>query len=81
MGYQICNAASCGVLEDNLKIIYFPCFDEKLIREYVDKHGKSDIMIAKSLTQEEAHVQATAKYNYDKEAHEYYGKIKKYKKE
>lgn len=38
-------------------------------------------LIAKGLTQNEAHIQATAKYNYDKEAHQYYGKIKKYKKE
>lgn len=33
------------------------------------------------LSQEEAHIKASKKYNYSKEAGEYYAKIKKYKKE
>ena len=33
------------------------------------------------LSQEEAHKRTTQKYNYSKEAGEYYAKIKKYKKE
>ena len=38
-------------------------------------------LIEQGLSQDEAHNQATAKYNYDKEASEFYGKIKKFKKE
>lgn len=38
-------------------------------------------LISQGLSQDEAHNQATAKYNYDKEAREFYGKIKKFKKE
>lgn len=38
-------------------------------------------LMAEGLTQDDAHIRTSAKYNYDKEAHEYYGKIKKYKKE
>ena len=38
-------------------------------------------LIEQGMTQEEAHIRTTKIYNYDKEANEYYGKIKKYKKE
>lgn len=37
-------------------------------------------LMSKGMTQDEAHTLATAKYNYAKEAGEYYGKIDKYKK-
>ena len=36
-------------------------------------------LMEKGLLQEEAHIQASKKYNYSKEAGEYYAKIKKYK--
>lgn len=38
-------------------------------------------LMEQGMTQDEAHTLATAKYNYDKEANEYYDKIKKFKKE
>lgn len=38
-------------------------------------------LMMEGLTQDEAHREASAKYNYDKESDEYYGTIKKYKKE
>lgn len=38
-------------------------------------------LISQGLSQDKAHIKTTAVYNYDKEANEYYGKIKKYKKE
>ena len=38
-------------------------------------------LIEQGMTQEEAHIRTTKIYNYGKEANEYYGKIKKYKKE
>ena len=38
-------------------------------------------LIADGHSQEEAHLLTSQKYNYDKEATEFYGKIKKYKKE
>lgn len=33
------------------------------------------------MPQDEAHIKASGKYNYEKEAGEYYAKIKKYKNE
>ena len=38
-------------------------------------------LMSKGMSQDEAHIAATAKYNYDKEATLFYGKIKKFKKE
>lgn len=38
-------------------------------------------LITKGKSQRDAHIIATQKYNYEKEANEFYGKIKKYKKE
>lgn len=38
-------------------------------------------LMSKGMTQEEAHLFTSQKYNYGKEANEFYGKIKKYKKE
>ncbi len=38
-------------------------------------------LIQKGYSQDDAHRQTSAKYNYDKEATEFYGKIEKYKKE
>ena len=38
-------------------------------------------LMEKGMSQEEAHIMTSKKYNYDKEANEFYGKIKKYKKE
>lgn len=38
-------------------------------------------LMAKGMTQDEAHLLTSQKYNYGKEAEEFYGKIKKYKKE
>ncbi|MGN0515112.1 MAG: hypothetical protein ACI4GD_12625 [Lachnospiraceae bacterium] len=38
-------------------------------------------LMQKGLTQAESHLQASQKYNYAKEAGEYYAKIEKYKKE
>jgi hypothetical protein len=38
-------------------------------------------LIEKGLSQEEAHLQTSKKYNYSKEAGEYYAKIDKFKKE
>lgn len=38
-------------------------------------------LIQEGMSQEEAHIKTSAKYNYDKEAREFYGKIKKYKKD
>ena len=37
-------------------------------------------LMASGMTQEEAHIETSAKYNYSKEAGEYYAKIKKHKK-
>lgn len=36
-------------------------------------------LMEKGMTQEEAHLETSVKYNYAKEAGEYYAKIKKYK--
>ena len=38
-------------------------------------------LMKKGMSQEEAHIVTSQKYNYDKEATEFYGKIKKYRKE
>lgn len=38
-------------------------------------------LMEQGLSQDEAHCQASDKFNYDKEAREYYGKIEKFKKE
>ena len=38
-------------------------------------------LIKNGMTQEQAHIEASMKYNYSKEAGEYYAKIEKYKKE
>jgi hypothetical protein len=38
-------------------------------------------LISQGISQDEAHIRTTAKYNYDKEASEFYGKIKKFRKE
>lgn len=38
-------------------------------------------LVEQGVPQDEAHILTTAKYNYDKEAMEYYGKIEKFKKE
>ena len=38
-------------------------------------------LIQKGMSQQEAHIITAKKYNYDKEAQEFYGKIKKYRKE
>lgn len=38
-------------------------------------------LMSEGLSQEEAHIKTSSKYNYSKEAGEYYAKIKKYKKE
>ena len=38
-------------------------------------------LIQKGRSQQEAHIITAKKYNYDKEAQEFYGKIKKYRKE
>lgn len=46
------------------------------------KHEKMEKeLVAKGLSQEEAHMQTSRIYNYAKEAAEYYDKIKKYKKD
>ena len=39
------------------------------------------LSIHKGMTQEEAHIETSKKYNYSKEAGEFYAKIEKYKKE
>lgn len=51
--------------------------DLTLLNHEIEEKG----LIAEGKSQDEAHIQATAKYNYAKEAEEYYGKIKKFKKE
>lgn len=51
--------------------------DLTLLNHEIEEKG----LIAEGMSQDEAHIQATAKYNYAKEAEEYYGKIKKFKKE
>ena len=38
-------------------------------------------LIKEGMGQDEAHIKTSAKYNYDKEAREFYGKIKKFRKE
>lgn len=51
----------------DLTLIHHEIMERKLIQE--------------GMSQDEAHIKATEKYNYDKEAHKFYGKIKKFKKE
>ncbi|MDO4272699.1 MAG: phage minor capsid protein [Eubacteriales bacterium] len=51
--------------------------DLTLLNHEIEEKG----LIAEGMSQDEAHIKATSKYNYAKEAAEYYGKIKKYKKE
>ena len=38
-------------------------------------------LMAQGMSQDDAHIEASRKYNYDKEANEFYGKISKFKKE
>lgn len=38
-------------------------------------------LMAQGMSQDEAHIEASRKYNYNKEANEFYGKISKFKKE
>ena len=46
------------------------------------QHEKLEYELMKNgMSQDEAHIIASSKYNYSKEAMEYYGKIKKHKKE
>ncbi len=46
------------------------------------KHEQMEYnLVAEGCTQYDAHILASRKYNYSKEAEEFYGKIKKYKKE
>lgn len=47
-----------------------------LKHEFLEKE-----LIKNGMTQEQAHIEASMKYNYSKEAGEYYAKIEKYKKE
>lgn len=62
---------------------------QRLIEGKPEKHDitmlKHEIMerelMAQGLSQEEAHIQTSKKYDYSKEAGEYYAKIEKYKKE
>lgn len=51
--------------------------DLTLIHHEIMERG----LVEQGVPQDEAHILTTAKYNYDKEAMEYYGKIKKFKKE
>ena len=46
------------------------------------QHEKLEYELMKNgMSQDEDHIIASSKYNYSKEAMEYYGKIKKHKKE
>lgn len=56
-----------NILPHDMTMLYHEQLERKLMKE--------------GLTQDEAHREASAKYNYDKESNEYYGTIKKYKKE
>lgn len=53
--------------QHDLTLIHHEILEKKLMQE--------------GMSQEKAHIKASAKYNYDKEAREFYGKIKKFKKE
>lgn len=62
---------------------------QRLIEGKPEKHDITMInhevmekeLMEQGMSQEEAHIKASKKYNYSKEAVEYYAKIKKYKKE
>lgn len=53
--------------QHDLTLIHHEILEKKLMQD--------------GMSQEKAHIKASAKYNYDKEAREFYGKIKKFKKE
>ena len=53
--------------QHDLTLIHHEILEKKLMQD--------------DMSQEKAHIKASAKYNYDKEAREFYGKIKKFKKE
>ena len=52
--------------QHDLTLIHHEILEKKLMQD--------------GMSQEKAHIKASAKYNYDKEAREFYGKIKKFKK-
>lgn len=53
--------------QHDLTLIHHEILEKKLMQD--------------GMSQDKAHIKASAKYNYDKEAREFYGKIKKFKKE